>query len=273
MMPHYERVLITGAAGRLGLELRKALSPLASKIRVAHRRPFNDLQPHEEEAVFDLSDMEATIAAAEGCDAIVHFGGASLESPWQTILDANIRGSYHVYEGARKHRVKRVVYASSVHAIGYHEVEAHIGVDAPVRPDSLYGVSKNFVESLSRLYWDKFGIESVCLRIFSSFPEPTDRRMLWSYLSFADCVRLVEASLTAPRVGHTISFGLSDNRVKAIDNTGAGHLGYAPQDNSEPFRAKIEASTPVPDPRKASVKYLGGWFCELGHPDDKSADA
>ena len=270
-MPHYERILVTGAAGRLGLELRKSLSSLASKIRVAHRLPFTDLRPYEEEAVFDLSDKDATIAAVEGCDAIVHFGGASLESPWQTILDANIRGSYHIYEGARKNRVKRVVYASSVHAIGYHEVEAHIGVDAPVRPDSLYGVSKNFVESLSRLYWDKFGIESVCLRIFSSFPEPTDRRMLWSYLSFADCVRLVEASLTAPRVGHTISFGLSDNRVKPVDNTGAEHLGYAPQDNSEPFRAKIEANTSVSDPRRPSVKYLGGWFCELGHPDDKSA--
>ena len=269
-MPHYERILVTGAAGRLGLELRKSLSSLASKIRVAHRRPFTDLRPYEEEAVFDLSDKDATIAAVEGCDAIVHFGGASLESPWQTILDANIRGSYHIYEGARKNRVKRVVYASSVHAIGYHEVEAHIGVDAPVRPDSLYGVSKNFVESLSRLYWDKFGIESVCLRIFSSFPEPTDRRMLWSYLSFADCVRLVEASLTAPRVGHTISFGLSDNRVKTVDNTGAEHLGYAPQDNSEPFRAQIEANTSVSDPRRPSVKYLGGWFCELGHPDDKS---
>ena len=272
-MPHYERILVTGAAGRLGLELRKSLSSLASKIRVAHRRPFTDLRPYEEEAVFDLSDKDATIAAVEGCDAIVHFGGASLESPWQTILDANIRGSYHIYEGARKNRVKRVVYASSVHAIGYHEVEAHIGVDAPVRPDSLYGVSKNFVESLSRLYWDKFGIESVCLRIFSSFPEPTDRRMLWSYLSFADCVRLVEASLTAPRVGHTISFGLSDNRVKPVDNTGAEHLGYAPQDNSEPFRAKIEANTSVSDPRRPSVKYLGGWFCELGHPDDKSPAA
>lgn len=267
-MAQYERILITGAAGRLGSELRKGLVPLAEKIRLADRAPFDDLAAHEEEAVFDLADMEATIAAAKDCDAIVHFGGASLESPWQTILDASIRGSYHIYEGARKHGVKRVIYASSVHAIGYHEVEAQIGVDAPVRPDSLYGVSKNFVESLSRLYWDKFGIETVCLRIFSSFPEPADRRMLWSYLSFADCVRLVEASLTAPRVGHTISFGISDNKVKTVDNKGANHLGFFPQDSAEPFRAGVEAKTPTPDPKRPSVKYLGGWFCELGHPDD-----
>ena len=267
-MPHYDRILITGAAGRLGTQLRKGLAPLATTIRLAGRKPFGDLAAHEEEAIFDLSDMDATIAATEGCDAIVHFGGASLESPWQTILDSSIRGSYHIYEGARKHGAKRVIYASSVHAIGYHEVEAHIGVDAPVRPDSLYGVSKNFVESLSRLYWDKFGIELVCLRIFSSFPEPTDRRMLWSYLSFDDCVRLVEAALTAPRVGHTISFGISDNKVKTVDNRGANHLGFVPQDSSEPFRSAVEAKTDFPDPTRPSVKYLGGWFCELGHPDD-----
>ena len=269
--PPYDRILLTGAAGRLGSKLRKGLAPLARTIRLADRVKPGDLAANEEEAIFDLADMEATIAATEGCDAIVHFGGAPLETHWQTILDSSIRGSYHVYEGARKHGVRRVVYASSVHAIGYHELETQIGVDAPVRPDSLYGVSKTFVESLSRLYWDKFGIETACLRIFSSFPEPADRRMLWSYLSFDDCVRLVEAALTAPRVGHSIAFGLSDNRLKPVDNSGANHLGFVPRDDTEAFRAAVEARTPVPDPNAPSVKYLGGWFCELGHPDDEAA--
>lgn len=266
--PRYDRILLTGAAGRLGSRLRQGLAPLARTIRLADREPLGDLCANEEAAVFDLADMDATIAATQGCDAIVHFGGAPMETGWQTILDSSIRGSYHVYEGARKHGVRRVIYASSVHAIGFHELEAHIGVDAPVRPDGLYGVSKTFVESLSRLYWDKFGIETACLRIFSSFPEPTDRRMLWSYLSFDDCVRLVTAALTAPRVGHSIAFGMSDNPVKPVDTSGAGHLGFVPQDGTEPFRAAIEARTPVPDPKAAAVRYLGGWFCELGHPDD-----
>ena len=92
--------------------------------------------------------------------------------------------------------------------------------------------------------------------------------MLWSYLSFEDCVRLVESALAAPRVGHTISFGLSDNKVKVVDNTAAGHLGYIPKDSVEPFRAKIEAVKPAADPKARSGKYIGGWFCELGHPDD-----
>lgn len=94
--------------------------------------------------------------------------------------------------------------------------------------------------------------------------------MLWSYLSFADCVQLVTASLTAPFVGHTIAFGTSDNTVKAVDNSGAGHLGYRPQDNSEPFRTKVEAGYPALDPLSPSGRYLGGKFCEMSHPDDKT---
>jgi len=266
--PRYQRILLTGATGKLGTQLRSALAPLATQLRLASRRPITDLRPNEEMAVFDLADEAATMAATRDVDAIVHFGAMALEAPWQTILDANIRGAYHIYEGARRNKVKRVVYASSVHAIGYHRLDAHITTDAPVRPDSLYGVSKCFVEALSSFYWDKFGLESVCLRIFSSIPEPVDRRMLWSYLSFADCCRLVTASLTAPYVGHTISFGLSNNAVKAVDNTGAEHLGYVAQDSSEPFRAKIEASLPPADPHARSTQCVGGWFIDLPHPDD-----
>lgn len=265
----YGTILITGAAGRLGTELRRGLAPLADRLRLADIAEISDLRPNEEALVFDLADEAAVLKATEGVDAIVHFGGAPLERPWQEILDSNIRGSYHIYEAARKNGVRRVVYASSVHAIGYHTLEAHIDTDSPVRPDSLYGVSKCFVESLSRLYWDKFGLESVCLRIFSSFPEPADRRMLWSWLSFDDCVRLVTASLTAPRVGHTISFGISDNAVKPVDNSRAGHLGYRPQDNTEGFRGKVEAEKPPVDPKAPSTVHLGGWFVDIGHPDDE----
>ena len=267
----YDTILITGAAGRLGSELRRGLAPLARKLRLASRNGIADLAANEESVSFDLADEAAVLAAAEGCDAIVHFGGAPLERPWQEILDSNIRGSYHIYEAARKHGVRRVVYASSVHAIGFHRLEDHIDANAPHRPDGLYGLSKCFVEDLGRLYWDKFGIETVALRIFSSFPEPADRRMLWSWLSFEDCNRLTTAALTAPRVGFTVSFGISDNAVKPVDNRLANHLGYLPQDNSEAFRAAVEARTPVPDPKAPAVQHLGGWFVDLGHPDDEAA--
>lgn len=264
----FDTILITGAAGRLGTQLRAGLAPLAKTLRLTDRSDIADVKPNEEALIFDLADQAAVLKATEAVDAIVHFGGAPLETSWQDILDSSIRGSYHVYEGARKNGVKRVVYSSSVHAIGYHKLATHIDADSPLRPDSLYGVSKCFVESLSRLYWDKFGIETACLRIFSSFPEPADHRMLWSWLSFADCVRLVTAALTAPTVGHTIAFGMSDNRVKPVDNAKAGHLGFLPQDNSEGFRAAMERNQGAPDPNALATQVLGGWFVDLGHPDD-----
>ncbi len=265
-----DTILLTGAAGDLGGVLRKGLKPLAKTLRLADVTPIEDAGEGEEVRTFDLADIAATMAACEGVDAIVHFGGASRERPWETILDATIRGSYHLYEGARKHGVGRIVYASSVHAIGFHPLHARIDAETPVRPDSLYGVSKCFVESLSSLYWDKFGIETACLRIFSSFQEPADRRMLWSWLSYEDCVRLVSAALTAPHVGHSIAFGLSDNRVKPVDDSKAGHLGYIARDSAEPHRAAVEARTETPDPRAATTRLLGGWFVDLGHPDDEA---
>jgi uronate dehydrogenase len=269
MTPRFDTILITGAAGRLGSELRRGLAPLARKLRLADVAKVQDAGPHEEVLTFDLADEAAVHAACQGVDVIVHFGGVPLERGWDQILNANIRGSYHIYEGARKAGVGRVVYASSVHAIGYHRLEDQIDANAPHRPDGLYGLSKCFVEDLGRLYWDKFGIETAALRIFSSFQEPADRRMLWSWLSFEDCIRLVTAALTAPRVGFTLAFGMSDNAVKPVDNRLAGHLGYVPQHNTEAFRAGIEAKTPPADPKADAVQHLGGWFVDLGHPDDE----
>lgn len=270
MTPPYETILLTGAAGRLGSKLRRGLAPLTRRLRLADMARIDSPGLNEEVLCFDLADEAAVHAACEGVDAIVHFGGVPLERPWEQILNANIRGSYHLYEGARKAGVGRVIYASSVHAIGYHRLEDHIDAEAPHRPDGLYGLSKCFVEDLGRLYWDKFGIETAALRIFSSFPEPADRRMLWSWLSFDDCIRLVTAALTAPRVGFTVSFGISDNGVKPVDNRLAGHLGYVARDNTEEYRAGVEAKFPPPDPRDPAAQRLGGWFVTLGHPDDEA---
>lgn len=266
------RILITGAAGRLGSQLRKGLAPLAAHIRLADRVKITDLAENEEAMVFDLSDADAVSKAVEGCDAVVHFGGAPLEAPWEIILNSSIIGSYNIYEAARRYGVRRVIYASSVHAIGYHKLTDRIDENIRVRPDSLYGVSKCFVEAVANLYWDKFGVESVCLRIFSSFPEPPERRMLWSWLSFDDCVRLVEASLTAPHVGCTITYGMSKNKVCPVDTSNWASIGYHPKDDTEFVREKVELNVPPLDPHAAQTQHLGGWFVDLPHPDDEVAE-
>ena len=270
-MEKFNRILLTGAAGQLGTQLRRGLAPLAEQPRISDRIEISDPAANEEVWLCELGNYSDVIEMTQDVDAIVHFGGAGLENKWETILESNIRGSYNIYEGARKNKVPRVIYASSVHSIGYHELETHIDADSPIRPDSLYGVSKTFVESLSRLYWDKFGIESLCLRIFSSFPQPVDRRMLWSWMSHRDMIQYVVRGLSAPRVGHTIAFGMSDNRLKVVDDSKAGHIGYQPRDNTEAFREKVEREIPPGNSESPAIKYLGGWFCELGHPDDKDS--
>lgn len=267
----FDTILLTGAAGRLGTELRRGLAPLTRSLRLSDHKEIADLQPNEQAVVCELSDKDRVLEMTRGVDAIVHFGGAPLETAWETILNSNICGSYNIYEGARQNGVKRIVYSSSVHAIGYHRVGDNIDALSPHRPDSLYGLSKCFVEDLGQLYWDKFGIESVNLRIFSSFPQPADRRMLWSWLSFADCIRLVEAALTAPNAGHTIAFGISDNRVRPVDDRLSAHLGFRPKDSSEDYRAAVEAKAAPTDPHAPAVQRLGGWFVDLGHPDDEAA--
>jgi len=268
-MSDYQRVLLTGAAGALGTQLRKSGTRLGRIVRLSARKACANLAPHEEDHPADLSDFDAVSDAVEGCDAIVHMGGQGLEAPWETILNANIVGSYNVYEAARRHGVKRIVYASSVHAIGFHERTETIDGNAPTRPDSLYGVSKTFVENLGRYYFDKFGIETVSLRIGSSFPEPTDRRHLITWLSYRDCCQLVEKSLSAERVGFMVAYGMSNNSRAFWDNRTAASLGYRPQDSADDYADKVLASTRQGDPNDPAVRYQGGSFAAAGHFEDE----
>ena len=196
-MPEFRRILITGAAGSLGSHLRTGLAPLADRLRLTDIRDLGPAAPHEELVQCDLADRAAALELARDCDAIVHFAGHPRELGFDEVMADVLPGSYHMFEGARLHGARRVVYASSIHAVGFHEVEAVPDTRAPHRPDTFYGLTKTFTEDLASLYWDKFGIESVMLRICSCFPEPRDRRMLWSWLSFPDMVRLVAAALTA----------------------------------------------------------------------------
>lgn len=269
-MPRFNRLLITGAAGNLGQVLRKGLAPLATTIRLTDRSAMAAAAAHEEIMQAELGDFDAIMKVVEGCDAVVHFGAAPVERPWEEILDSSIKGGYNVYEAARRHNIKRIVYASSIHAVGYVRREEGADTDTPHRPDSLYGVSKCFVEDLASLYYHKFGIESACLRINSSFPEPIDRRHLATWLSFNDLVQLVERCLVAERIGHSVIYGISDNRERFFSNDKVRHIGYVPNDTAEDYRAQVEAKTEPGDPHDPGIKFVGGVFCNYGHPDDES---
>jgi uronate dehydrogenase len=268
-MPRFNRLLITGAAGNLGAVLRQGLAPLATTLRLTDRAGMGEAGPHEEIMVAELSDFDAIMEVVKDCDAVVHFGAAPMEKPWEEILNSSIMGGYNVYEAARRHGVRRIVYASSIHAVGYVRREEGADTHTGHRPDTLYGVSKCFVEDLAAMYFHKFGIESALLRINSCLPEPADRRHLATWLSFRDLVQLVERCLVAERIGHTVVYGISDNRERFFSNEKAAHLGYKPQDSAEDYRSAVEAKCPPGDPFDPAVEFAGGVFCSMGHPDDE----
>jgi uronate dehydrogenase len=260
----FGRLLLTGAAGGLGRTLRPRLAAYCQRLRLSDIEPLGEASANEELQPAKLEDAAAVHALLDGVDAVVHLGGVSTEQPWAPILRANIEGGFHLYEAARKQGVKRIVFASSNHVTGFYRQDEVISPQDPVRPDGLYGLSKAFGENLARLYFDRHGIETVCLRIGSSFAEPKNRRMLATWLSFDDLERLVVASLTAPVVGYSVIYGLSDNTTSWWDNTGARHIGYRPQDSSEPFRAALETAEPTLDASDPANLYQGGAFVRTG---------
>ena len=264
-----KRLLITGAAGGLGKMLRGKLAGYAPVIRLSDRDEMAAAGPGEEVKRCDLADLDAVAELVRGCDAIIHLGGKSIEGSFAEILSANISGTYNLFEAARRSGGPRILFASSNHAIGFHTRETRLDGDSAQRPDSLYGVSKCFGENLASYYWDKFGVESVAVRIGSCFDRPLDRRMLATWLSPDDLVRLIKAVFAAARVGYTMVYGASPNREQWWDNAHAAFLGWQPQDSSEQFRAEIEARLPVGDPDDPAIKFQGGGFAKAGHFEDQ----
>lgn len=260
----HKKLLLTGAAGGLGQALRERLKVNCATLRLSDRVSLGEAGSNEEIALADLADAAAVDAMVQGVDAIVHLGGVSVEGPFGPILQANILGLYNLYEAARKHGVKRVVFASSNHVTGFYRQSETIDADAPARPDGMYGLSKAFGEDLSRFYFDRYGIETACVRIGSSFPEPKDRRMLATWLSFDDLHRLITACLTTPVLGHSIIFGMSDNAVTWWDNRRARHIGYVAKDSSDIFRDAVYARTCAPDLSDPAVQFQGGGFVKAG---------
>ncbi|WP_229459208.1 NAD-dependent epimerase/dehydratase family protein [Massilia cavernae] len=260
MTKPFKRILLTGAAGGLGKVLRERIKPWADVVRLSDLADLGPAAEGEEVVQCDLADKAGVLALMEGVDAVLHFGGISVEAPFDAILQANILGTANLYEAVHKAGVRRVVFASSNHAIGFYKTTDMIDADDPTRPDTMYGVSKCFGESLSRYYYDRFGIETVCLRIGSSFPEPQSARMLVTYLSYDDLVEALRCSLMAQRVGHAILFGVSDNPGKWWDNRKAAHLGFVARDSSTRFAGMFPPDGNYPPADDIGSTYQGGPF-------------
>lgn len=260
------KLVLTGAAGRLGSHLREPLAAMADSLVSSDlAEDIGTLYPGESYARADLTDLAAMTDLLAGADMVVHFGAIGDERDFETLLGPNFIGAYTVWEAAHRNGLRRVVYASSIHAVGMHSTTRALGLDVPHRPDTFYGLAKCFAEDLGRMYWEKRGLEAVCLRI-ASCAQVVGPRALGTWLSTGDLIRLVSRAIDTPVTGFSTVYGVSDNDRSPFDNTAAAHLGYRPQDNAERFAEKILADAPPADPSHPAQSRIGGPFAavELG---------
>ena len=261
-----KKLVLTGAAGRLGSVLREPLSKLCDEL-ISSDISDGPETLHENERFIkaDLGNLDEIVALLDGADMVVHFGAIGDEAPFETLLAPNFIGAYNIWEAAHRNQVRRVVYASSIHAVGMHKKTDFIGIDAPHRPDSFYGLAKCFAEDLASLYWDKRGIESVCMRILSC-ATVTNSRAVGSWLSYDDLIHLVERAISTPITGFSIVYGVSNNDRAPVDNSKARHLGYHPKDNAEIYAEEIYKADGPLDPQDPGNTHHGGPFAsvELG---------
>ena len=259
-----KKVALSGAAGQVGTVLRKALLERGVALRSAGgSRPLTPIVDGEDVMHGDLRDPAVVDRLLAGVDVLIHMAGTSVERPLPEIIENNLRGLMEVYEGARRHKVGRIVFASSNHAIGMHPVTERLGLDCDVRPDGFYGLSKVWGEALARLYWDKHGIESVCVRIGSCVERPTEPRHLSTWFGHADLLHFVERCIAAPDVGFLTIWGVSANTRSWWDNTGAERLGYQPQQNAEAFADDVLSRSNPLD--AVGQHYQGGSFASIDY--------
>ena len=265
-----QKVVFTGAAGDIGTRLRKILRGVYPHIRASDIRKPADLAAGDDFVAADLADLAQVEEAVAGMEGVVHLGGHAVEGSWPTILNANIIGCYNLFEAARRAGVKRVVFASSNHAIGFYPRSQRIGVNVTVRPDSRYGVSKAFGEALGSLYADKHGLRVTCLRIGNVTDTPADERRLSIWIKPEDLAQLVRIGLEHPDIRYEIFFGVSDNARGWWDNEAAFRYGYRPQGKSEDFRDEALAAQTKLATNPIAEWYQGGPFCsdEYDGPQD-----
>jgi uronate dehydrogenase len=256
-----QTVLITGAAGSIGTRLRQLLKGAYPHLRVSDAKRPADLAAEEHFVPAELTDMQAVERAVAGVEGIVHLGGFSVEGPWDTILNSNIIGCYNLFEAAARAGVKRIVFASSNHAIGFYPRHRRLGIEAAVRPDSRYGASKAFGEALGALYAFKHGLRVTCLRIGNFADKPIDLRRLSIWIAPADLAQLVRIGLEHPDIQYEIFYGISDNARGWWDNSAAYRFGYRPQGRAEKHRDEALTAQARLQADAIGDWYQGGTFC------------
>jgi len=257
-MKQFKKIVLTGASGRLGSYLREPLSYKAEKLVSLDIKPIGKTLKNEQFELADLSNYAEIQRVLQGANVVVHFAALSNEGPFEKILEANIVGAFNIWKAAQEHRIKRIIFASSIHSVGMHKSTSMINSNVMHRPDTFYGLSKCFGEDLGRMYWDKFAIECLCIRILSC-AKVNSNRALGTWLSYDDLVRIVVQSIEITGLGFEIIYGVSNNKRSPVDNENAKKLGLKIEDNAEIFAQNLFQQGML-DEKKPGDNYLGGPF-------------
>ncbi len=257
-----ERILITGAAGRVGRVLREGLRSPNRILRLVDKASLGEVGECEEICEIDATDFPLMMEAMINIDIVIHLAAYPEEAPWETIFPLNYQLAHTLFETAKQSGVKKVIFASSVQAVGFHSLQKTITDDVRLRPSGFYGVSKAFGEALASLYADKYGLSVACLRIASFEEKPTDERMLSTWLSFEDGVHLFEQCIKAPKHHFYRVFGVSNNTRSRVDNSHVEWLEYKPKSNAEDFAEDIRKNGELLG--LLAAKTQGGGACDVG---------
>jgi len=226
------KLLITGASGVIGSSLYRGLQQeydvLATDIEADADQGIESL---------DITNAQQIKEKTIGIDTILHIAWQKDEDDFLGVaLPVNVTGAYHLFEAAKENGVQRIIFASSNHSTGFYKVGEDIDVNDPYRPDSIYGLSKCYIELLGRLYSDQHQLSSFNIRI-GNFPgddRPHSERATHIWISERDLVQLVKCCIEAPADRKYMNlYGTSANtdNYYNIDYL-AEEIGYRPQDNA-----------------------------------------
>ena len=261
-----KKVLVTGVSGHLGGMLFRTMAKIGYSNLLGTDLKKKNIEKNAKFITADLKNFQSILKITKGVYAIVHFGAIPVEDTQKNILQNNIIGTYNLFEAARINKVKRVVFASSNHAIGFHRRTTRLNEFSKQRPDSHYGLSKAFGEDLSRLYADKFNIKSMCIRIGSCLKVPEDKRHLSTWISYEDLTQLVNIGIKHKLIHHEIVYGVSKNKKSWWNNSRAYMLGYKPKDSADRFNVTALSKNEYKD--KMALLFQGGVFTSANFKGD-----
>jgi uronate dehydrogenase len=264
-------VLIIGAAGAVGTGLRREFARDALPLRLFDRHAITPLRPGEEALTGDIGDPAALAGAMRDVRCVVHLAGCTTDADIDAQIEGNIRGAFNVFEAARDAGVKRVVFASSHHVVGYYPRARRIGTDVLLRPDSRYGLTKAFGEQVGAMFADKYGLRVLCIRIGFVNDRPIDLRRLSIWCSWRDLAQLMHIGMQHPDLRYAVVYGVSNNTRGFFDNDAAFRLGYHPMDDAEVFAPRLLAEVPPEDPGQVGTHVIGGWAAnnEFVQPNER----